>query len=122
MTTVDQAGGGLVVDTKGAPEQVLALCTMIRRGGEDLPVTAADREQAARVMTGYARRGLRVLAFACRALPAGAAVPGRRQDAERDLCLTGLAAMLDPPRPEVPAAIEPTRPASRSTWSPVTTG
>ena len=57
-------------------------------------------------MSDYARRGLRVLAVACRTLPAGSAVPGRREDAERDLCLTGLAAMLDPARPEVPAAIE----------------
>ena len=30
----------------------------------------------------------------------------RREDAERELSLIGLVAMLDPPRPEVPAAIE----------------
>ena len=56
-------------------------------------------------MTGYAGQGLRVLAIAARRLPAGSAVPAERADAERDLCLIGLAAMLDPPRPEVPAAI-----------------
>jgi hypothetical protein len=44
--------------------------------------------------------------MASRTLPAGADVPAQRKDAERDLCLAGLAAMLDPPRPEVPAAIE----------------
>ena len=33
-------------------------------------------------------------------------MPGQREDAERELCLIGLVAMLDPPRPEVPAAIE----------------
>jgi magnesium-transporting ATPase (P-type) len=47
-----------------------------------------------------------VLALARRVLPAGAAIPGQREDAERELCLIGMAAMLDPPRPEVPAAIE----------------
>ena len=56
-------------------------------------------------MTDYAQRGLRVLAVARRVLPAGSAVPAQRQDAEQDLCLTGMAAMLDPPRPQVPAAI-----------------
>jgi magnesium-transporting ATPase (P-type) len=57
-------------------------------------------------MTGYAQQGLRVIAFACRSLPTTSAVPRRREDAEGDLCLTGLAALLDPPRPEVPPAIE----------------
>jgi calcium-translocating P-type ATPase len=104
MTTVDELDGGLAVDTKGAPEQVVALCTAIRRGGREQPITAADRDEATRVMNGYARQGLRVLAFACRGLP-GEAVPDRREDAERDLCLIGLAAMLDPPRQGVPAAI-----------------
>lgn len=106
MTTVDQADGAQVVHTKGAPEAVLARCATIHRSGKDVPLTAADRDEAARVMTGYARTGLRVLAMASRTLPAGADVPAQREDAERDLCLAGLAAMLDPPRPEVPAAIE----------------
>ncbi|HTZ26558.1 MAG TPA: cation-transporting P-type ATPase [Streptosporangiaceae bacterium] len=106
MTTVDNADGALVVHTKGAPEAVLALCATIHRGGKDVPLTAADRDEAARVMTGYARSGLRVLALAGRALPADADAPAQREDAERDLCFAGLAAMLDPPRPEVPAAIE----------------
>jgi magnesium-transporting ATPase (P-type) len=105
MTTVDEQDGGLVVHTKGAPEEVLAKTTTVRHGQDEVPVTAADRAQAAQVMAGYARRGLRVLAVACRRLPPGSGVPGERADAERDLCLLGLAAMLDPARPEVPAAI-----------------
>ena len=57
------------------------------------------------VRVGVGRQGLRVLAFGRRTLPAGVLVPGQREDAERDLCLIGLVAMLDPPRPEVAAAI-----------------
>jgi calcium-translocating P-type ATPase len=105
MTTVDENDGRLVVNTKGAPEEVLARVTRIQRGGRDVAVTAADRAEAARVMTGYAQRGLRVLAVARRVLPAGSPAPAQRQDAEQDMCLTGMAAMLDPLRPQVPAAI-----------------
>ena len=105
MTTVDEQDGGLVINTKGAPEEVLARASRIRRGTQEPPVSAADRATVGRVMDEYARQGLRVLAVARRRLPAGAPVPGQREDAERDLCLIGLVAMLDPPRPEVPAAI-----------------
>ena len=107
MTTVDELDGGLVVNTKGAPEEVLARCTTVRRGGRELPITDGDRAEASAIMTGYAQRGLRVLAFAYRSLPRRCRrSPRSREDAERDLCLAGLAAMLDPPRPEVAAAIE----------------
>jgi len=105
MTTVDEQGGSLVVNTKGAPEEVLARVTQIHRGQHDLAITATDRDEAAHVMRDYAQHGLRVLAIARRTLPAGSAVPAQREDAERDQCLTGLVAMLDPPRPQVAAAI-----------------
>jgi magnesium-transporting ATPase (P-type) len=41
---------------------------------------------------------------ASRVLP-GRAVPRRREEAERDLCLLGLVGLLDPPRPEVAPAV-----------------
>jgi calcium-translocating P-type ATPase len=106
MTTVDGPDGGLEVSTKGAAEEVLARATRIHTGQGERPLTEADRREVAAVMSDYASRGLRVLAMAHRDLPDGAAVPARRQDAECELCLAGLVAMLDPPRPEVPAAIE----------------
>jgi calcium-translocating P-type ATPase len=105
MTTVDEQDGHLVVNTKGATEQVLTRATRIHTGPGERPITAADRDQVIKVMNTYAARGLRVLAIAHRLLPAGAGCPGQRDEAERELCLAGLVAMLDPPRPEVPAAI-----------------
>jgi calcium-translocating P-type ATPase len=105
MTTIDTHDGGLVINTKGAPEEVLARATRIRRGADEPPITSSDRAVAAQVMNDYAGQGLRVLAIGRRQLPPGSSLPVQREDAERDLCLIGLVAMLDPPRPEVPAAI-----------------
>jgi calcium-translocating P-type ATPase len=105
MTTIADRDGSVVIATKGAPEEVLARCSHIRHAGQPVPITEADRAQAASIMTECAQHGLRVLALASRTLPAGRAIPQSREEAERDLCLSGLAAMLDPPRPEVPAAI-----------------
>ncbi len=106
MSTVDEQDGGLVVHVKGATEEVMARVTRIRRGADEPAITQSDRDAVAEVMSGYARRGLRVLALASRRLPEDSPPPADRGDAERDLCLIGLVAMLDPPRPEVPAAIE----------------
>jgi magnesium-transporting ATPase (P-type) len=106
MTTIDELDGGQAVHTKGAPEAVLARATRIHGAQGERPLSAGDRDAIVRAMDNYAARGLRVLALAHRDLPAGQAVPDRREDAERELCLTGLVAMIDPPRPQVPAAIE----------------
>ena len=105
MSTVDEHDGALDISVKGAPEAVLARCTRIHdaRGGR--PVNDADRGQVLQMMRDYAGQGLRVLAVAHRRLPGPPARPAQREDAEQQLCLAGLVAMLDPPRPEVPAAI-----------------
>lgn len=110
MSTVDETGkaGGetsLTIHTKGAPEEVLTRCTRILRGSREVPISPDDRVRAAAALEAYGQQGLRVLALARRTLGEGMPVPEQRAAAERDLCLIGLAAMLDPPRPEVPAAI-----------------
>ena len=106
MSTVDEReDGALTVHAKGAPEEVLARTTRI--GGRDnwRPLTEADRREVLAVVDRYAAQGLRVLAVARRRLPAGTEAPERREDAERDLCLLGLVALFDPPRPEVAEAV-----------------
>jgi len=105
MTTLDQDGPLVTIHTKGAPEEVLPRCTRISVHDGERALSAADQAEVTRVMTEYAGRGLRVLAVASRVLSEGAGLPSDRADAERELCLLGLVAMVDPPRPQVAAAM-----------------
>jgi Ca2+-transporting ATPase len=80
-------------------------------------VTPLDEATRARILASnddYARNALRVLALACRDLPphpvnGGAAYTPDR--VEQDLTFLGLLAMMDPPRPEVDAAVKACRSA-----------
>ncbi len=99
MSTVDFVDGVLVVAVKGAPEQVLPLCTTEFEGTE---LTATRRGQLAALVDSMAGRALRVLAVARRETPA---IPGSRVEAENGLCLLGFVGLVDPPRPEVAAAV-----------------
>jgi magnesium-transporting ATPase (P-type) len=104
MSTIDaDADGTIAVHTKGAPDTVLPLCVTIADG--DHPFTAADRARLTVLIDGYAAQGLRMLAIARRRLDRSTAVSPTRADAESELCLLGLVAMFDPPRPQVLAAI-----------------
>ncbi|WP_280830651.1 cation-translocating P-type ATPase [Mycolicibacterium frederiksbergense] len=107
MSTIDKgADAPAYVHTKGAPEQVLPLCThILDPDGTALPLEESHRRQVTEAVDKLAAEGLRVLAFAERELPSGRPTPQRRADAERDLCLSGLIALLDPPRPGVADAV-----------------
>jgi calcium-translocating P-type ATPase len=106
MSTVDERqDGGLTVHAKGAPEEVLERATTIGGRENHRPITAADRDAVLAVLERYAAEGLRVLAVARRRLPPGAEPPVQREDAECELSLLGLVALLDPPRPEVAQAV-----------------
>jgi calcium-translocating P-type ATPase len=107
MSTVDvREDGTLTVHSKGAPEEVLHRATLIGGLDNHRPIEETDREEMLAVLERYAKVGLRVLAVARRRLPDGADPPTRREDAERDLCVLGLVALFDPPRPEVAGAVD----------------
>jgi magnesium-transporting ATPase (P-type) len=121
MSTIDAEGsadgGTLAVHTKGAPETVLPCCSHILAGGREAPLTTQWRSVVTGAATGYAATGLRLLAVARRTIgPGHPGVPAsdghcasppriQRADAETGLCLLGMVAMFDPPRPQVPGAI-----------------
>ena len=106
MSTVDDRGGVLWVNTKGAPESVLPLCSSyLAVTGDETPLSDERRTAVSDAVNEFASNGLRVLAVARRSLGPRARPPAEREDAEQDLCLLGLAALSDPPRPEVKGAV-----------------
>ena len=110
MTTVDaepgDGSGTVAIHMKGALETVLPCCTqLLDAAGEPGTLDDEVRQELGRALDRYATGGLRVLAVARRTLRTGQPVPQNREDAETDLALIGLVAMVDPPRAGVADAV-----------------
>lgn len=106
MSTVHQKGSKRVAYVKGAPESILTLCNYIQVENEVIPMTKAWADRALAVNNEYARASLRVLAVAGRTLPDDLDWKNcPKAEIEQDLVFLGLAAMMDPPRPEVAEAV-----------------
>ncbi len=91
---------------KGAPQEVLARCVTILCDGQEMPFSDEMRRRVIDANDQYAREGLRVLAVAEHRLPVAGLTAYTPETVESDLTFLGLVAMLDPPRPEVAAAVE----------------
>ncbi|MGY4103940.1 cation-translocating P-type ATPase [Nocardia sp. R16R-3T] len=107
MSTLDEDDTGrLWVHAKGAPETMLPRCaTELDAHATPQPLTPTRRRALSEYVDSLARRGLRVLAVADRSIDPGATPPRSSEQAERDMTLLGLVAMVDPPRPEVADAV-----------------
>jgi Ca2+-transporting ATPase len=99
MTTLHTTPAGDVAYLKGAADEVLQACTRHLQSQTDVELTDAGRERIRTVEQRMASEGLRVLAVARKS---GASV----DDAEREMTLLGLVAMMDPPRPEAGHAVQ----------------
>jgi P-type Ca2+ transporter type 2C len=110
MTTTHKAETGFEALVKGAPMEVLGLCTKIWEPGGVREITEKDRKQVAEMNDSYATQALRVLGFAYRELEQEQK-HYEIEDLEKDLTFVGLAAMMDPPRPEVEKAVAECRTA-----------
>jgi Ca2+-transporting ATPase len=93
--------------TKGAVDGLLEVTSHVWEHGRAEPLTAERRGAILTDNERMARNGMRVLAIAFRPLPSTEAIT----EVEQDLIYLGLMGMIDPPRPEVRAAVATCRSA-----------
>ncbi len=103
MTTVHESDGRRLAYMKGGADVVVGLCSRALLRGETVPMDAALRERLHTLNADLASSGFRTLAFATRTLDEGEALEG--ETLEREMTYVGIMGLLDPPRPEVAAAI-----------------
>jgi len=111
MSVIVEQGDARWLYCKGAPEVVMPLCKEIELDGRVLAFDKHSRHHITEAQQQMADTGLRVLAFAYRHLERGAGDVGNATAQERDLVFSGLIGLYDPPRPEVPEAIDRCRSA-----------
>ena len=120
MTTVHKLEAGLdgshhISITKGAPKEVMELCSdYYDNQGMIVSLTATERQAILAANDQFARDGLRVLAVAYRPLDSEHVGEDSwdMQTLEDNMVFLGLVAMSDPPRQGVREAIEKCRRAS----------
>ncbi len=105
MTTIHREIDREVAFIKGAPREILQLCSNILINGKSGPMSDDFRAKVISANDEYSRRALRVLGIARRDLPARMPVYTAK-DVEQNLTFLGLMAMMDPPRPEVEQSIK----------------
>lgn len=88
----------LVALTKGAVDGLLPLCRAVWLDGETVPMDAHWQERIHQANDQMAQNGMRVLGLALRWQTDAAPV-------EEEMIFLGLTGMIDPPRPEVKAAV-----------------
>ena len=102
MSTVHSLNGDVLIYTKGAPRNILDLCTKVLVNGKIVACNEENLMTIESTLHDFANQGLRVIAVAYKKIPKN---EYNKDTAESDLIFVGLAAMRDPPRMEVKDAV-----------------
>jgi len=105
MATFNRIADGYRVAVKGAFEEVIAPCSSVRTNTGIEPLNGDRRKHWLDANTKLTEQGRRVLALASKQVNSLDAPP------YEDLCFLGLVVMEDPPRSDVPDAIQACRQA-----------
>jgi len=101
MTTCHQAPTCEMSYTKGAPEVILDRCGYIDQNGQQKSLTEKEQENVLDIARNMASEGMRILGLAYKTVNAS-----NNGQNDEGYVFSGLVGMIDPPRPEVKAAIK----------------
>ncbi len=102
MSTIHVVKNDVYVYTKGAPRNILDLCTKVLADGKVEELSEENLMVIESKIHAFANQGLRLIAVAYKKVPSS---QYKKEEAEKDLVFVGLAAMRDPPRTEVKDAV-----------------
>ena len=113
MATVHSSSGDIYIYSKGAPRNILDICTKVLVDGKVEELNEEKMSWIESRIREFANEGLRVIAVAYKKMPK--ALYSKDVDVESDLIFVGLAAMRDPPRMEIKDAVSKAKQAGVKT-------
>ena len=101
MSTYNMMNNKIIMNTKGAPDEIIRRATKFYNNGEIFSMTDKMRKQLLAQNEEFAKAALRVLGFAFKEYENEATV----DEMEQGLIYVGMMCMIDPPREEAKGAI-----------------
>jgi Mg2+-importing ATPase len=96
VSIIVERRSGRIVVSKGAPEEIVRICSFAERGGGVIPLTDAVRDQIAAIYRAQSAEGFRTLGVCYRAVPEDQAQFSVAD--EKEMVLAGLITFIDPPK------------------------
>lgn len=102
MSAVIKDKKGFLVYCKGAPEELIDVCSYASVDGKKVKLTSEDKDVIKEYCTTMSSKGLRLLGFAMKNIKT---LPKEGDMIEEDLTFIGIMGIIDPPREEVKHAV-----------------
>lgn len=103
MSVVIKDKKGYLLYSKGAPEELIDVCTYAMNDGKIVKLKDKDKEVVKDYCVSMSSKGLRLLGFALKNINT---LPKEGDEIEEDLTFIGIIGIIDPPREEVKHAIK----------------
>ncbi|NLB88521.1 MAG: HAD-IC family P-type ATPase, partial [Syntrophomonadaceae bacterium] len=105
MSVVVESNGEYLVFVKGAFDVLIDSCSYIMKNNQINSLTSIDKQKFFKIQEEWANQALRILGFAYRKLTRDEVLKLKDEELEKNLILTGICGMIDPPREGVKKSV-----------------